>query len=170
MKPISFEEFETMHKIEGLTYELIDGFVMMSPRPAVEHQRISGRLLVALSNFFDGKNCEPIQEIDLVLDGNNFVPDIMVVCIDELKGKRHEQPPLIVIEIVSPSSAYRDYITKRHKYAQLGIREYWLVSPEDKCIAVIDFFNNQEAHYCEQDDAASFAIPDLRISLRKVFA
>ena len=44
LSQVTLEDFLTMPKEEGLTYELIDGVVMMSPRPAIKHQRINGRL------------------------------------------------------------------------------------------------------------------------------
>ena len=42
IEPVTPEEFERMDKDERLTYELIDGVVLMSPRPSLEHQKISG--------------------------------------------------------------------------------------------------------------------------------
>lgn len=106
LHPVTMAEFETMEKQEGLTYELIDGAVMMSPRPAVKHQKVSGKTYAKLLQILEGKNCEPILEIDLVLEQNNFVPDLMVVCDENLDDMvRYEKPPLIIIEIVSPSSA-----------------------------------------------------------------
>ncbi len=168
LEPITFAEFEAMEKTEGLTYEFIDGIVMMSPRPAKNHQRVNFKLTMALWNALQGKGCEPLQEVDLVLDGNNLVPDIMVVRDDELDGKRQEQPPMIVIEILSPSSSTRDHVRKRHKYEELGIKEYWIVSPEEKCITVFDFVNDTHEIYCD-DVVKSVVIPDLQIELDNVF-
>ena len=165
---MTVEIFERMPKEEGINYELIDGTVMMSPRPAIKHQKISGRLFAALWNILKGKNCEPIQEIDLVLEDNHFVPDLMVICNDTLDGTRYEMPPLIVLEIVSPTSSSRDYITKRHKYEQLGIKEYWIVSPEEKCITVFDFASGTNMMYCEEQVKSS-VLPDIIILLSDIF-
>ncbi len=167
LQPIRFDEFESMEKQESLNYELIDGIVMMSPRPSKEHQDISGNLYFELRNTLKS-DCKPILEVDLVLDENNFIPDLMVICNDELKGKRHEKAPLIVIEIISPSSASHDYFVKRLKYEQLGIPEYWIVSPEEKCIMVIAFERKQQERYCE-GRVTSFTMPDLQIDLNKIF-
>ncbi len=40
IEPVTPEEFEAMDKDERLNYELIDGIVLMSPRPNEKHQRI----------------------------------------------------------------------------------------------------------------------------------
>ncbi len=68
LQSVTLAEFETMKKQEGLTYELIDGVVMMSPRPSFEHQDISGNIYYELRNVLKETQCKPIQEIDLVLD------------------------------------------------------------------------------------------------------
>ena len=165
----SLAEFEAMQKEDGWNYELIDGFVMMSPRPSAAHQWISGSLFSELRNALKEKNCFPLQEVDLVLQGENFIPDLMVLCNEDIKDmKRYEKPPLIAIEIVSLSSSSRDHITKRRKYEQLGIQEYWIVSPEEKCITVFDFVNKNEAMYCE-GTVTSFVLPDVEINLEDIF-
>ncbi len=170
LQQTSFAEFEAMPKQEGWNYELIDGMVMMSPRPAIKHQRISLKLSSSLYQILKNKNCEPIQEIDLVLQGEYFIPDLMVVCdenLDELA--RYEKPPLIAIEILSPSSTSRDYYVKRQAYARLGVQEYWIVSPEEKCIIVISFATNEDKQFCT-GTVKSFIMPEIEIDLTDIFA
>ncbi len=169
LQAVTLAEFEAMEKQEGLTYELIDGVVMMSPRPAIKHQRISGNIYHELRTILKGRNCEPIQEIDLVLEQNNFVPDLMVVCDENLDEMIHyDKPPLIVVEIISPSSGSRDYFVKRRAYKELGVQEYWIVSPEEKCIMIICFATDEEGRYCE-GQVKSFVMPEIMIDLSSVF-
>ncbi len=47
LQSMSLEKFESMPKQEGWIYELLDGDVMMVPRPAIQHQLISSNLLFA---------------------------------------------------------------------------------------------------------------------------
>lgn len=168
LQPITLAEFEAMEKQEGLTYELIDGVVMMSPRSSFEHQDISGNIYHELRNVLKDTHCKPIQELDLVLDDNNFVPDLMVICNEIFKVKRYEKPPLIAIEIVSPSSTSTDYFAKRLKYELLDVQEYWIISPEEKCIMVIAFKNRQQERYCE-GQVKSLVMPEISIDLSAVF-
>ncbi|MBO5366225.1 MAG: Uma2 family endonuclease [Peptococcaceae bacterium] len=169
LKLYTLEEFEQMAREDGWNYELIDGLVMMSPRPSLEHQSISGNIYFELRNILKGSNCNPIQEIDLVVDKNNLIPDLAVICNDELKGKRYEKAPIIVIEIASFSSISRDYVTKRNKYEQLGIQEYWVVSPDEKCIDVFDFAANKHMNYCS-GKVQSSVLPEIEIDLDAIFA
>ena len=128
LQPVTLSEFGAMKKEEGRNYELIDGIVIMSPRPSLAHQWISGKLFLELWHILKGTSCMPIQEIDLVLDEQNFIPDLMVICNEDIRERKHyDKPPMIAIEIISPTSASRDHILKRRKYEQLGVREYWIV-------------------------------------------
>ncbi len=173
MHPVTMAEFAAMEKQEHVTYELINGVVMMSPRPAIQHQRISGKLYAQLSQSLKGKNCEPILEADLIIQEQNFVPDLMVVCDDDLNQLDqmvyYDKPPIIVIEIISPSSGSRDYFVKRHAYKELGVHEYWIVSPEEKCIMVIRFATGEECRYCE-GQVKSYVMPEIAIDLDAIFA
>lgn len=170
IESVTPEEFEAMEKDERFNYELIDGIVMMSPRPTKEHQRIMRQILIATNNYLKNIDCEILPEIELNLADNIIIPDLSVICNDDNKNEaKHKNPPLIVIEIISPSSASRDHITKRHLYEQLGIKEYWIVSPEEKCITIIDFLNNQQEMYCE-GQIKSFVLPEVQIDLVDIFA
>ena len=170
LSQVTLEDFLAMPKEEGLTYELIDGVVMMSPRPAIKHQQINGNLYYQFRTILKDKHCEPIQEADLILDEQNFVPDLMVVCEENLDDMAHyDKPPLLVVEIVSASSASRDYFVKRCAYKTLGVQEYWIVSPEETCIMVICFTTDEECRYCE-GTVKSYVLPEVSVPLEDVFS
>jgi len=168
LKLYTVEEFEQLEKNEHLTYELIDGVVMMSPRPAKKHQDISGNLYFEMRNALKNTPCKPLLEVDLALKHDVLVPDLMVLCNDTMEGTRQTTPPLIVVEIVSPSSTSRDYMLKRLKYQQLGIQEYWIVSPDDKCVWVIHYAQGVEQHYCD-GMVQSAVLPELAVNLEQIF-
>ena len=171
LKLYTLEEFELIEKEENLTYELIDGVVMMSPRPALKHQLVAANLHDAISPIVKKLGCYALSEIELALDNDYIVPDMSVICDDIsslLEAARYKKAPLIVIEIISPSSVSRDYVTKRYKYAQLGIQEYWIVSPEEKCIDVFDFTTDSHINYCS-GTVISTILPELAIDLEQIF-
>ena len=100
---------------------------------------------------------------------NNLLPDLMIICNESFEGKRQETPPLIAIEIVSPSSASIDYFTKRLKYELLGVQEYWIVSPDEKCVMVIRYATREQERYCDSS-VKSYVLPEIQIDLNKIFA
>ena len=125
---------------DGLRHELIDGEQRVSPSPALLHQRVSRRLLVAFAKYLEVR---PIGEVfaapvDVVLSLFDVcVPDLVVVLDDQkriLTPAAVKGAPALVIEIASPGSHRFDSGRKRRLYESRGVREYWLVSPEARTI------------------------------------
>lgn len=123
---------------DGNRYEVIDGVLYMSTAPSPFHQWISrtiGRLLYAqiddrglgftldapVGIFMPG--CDPVQ------------PDLLVLHPRDralIMERRIETIPLLLIEILSPSSVGHDMITKRQAYARAGVPEYWVLRPQER--------------------------------------
>lgn len=96
--------------------ELIDGkAVLMSPRPAVNHNFVSGSIYGIFHHYLRGKRCTPFADgTDLYLtEDNRFVPDCMIVCDkDKIHTDGVHGAPDLVVEVLSPSTAKND---KGHK-------------------------------------------------------
>ena len=122
----------------GPRLELIDGkIVAMSPRPTIDHTRVSGSIYNIFYNYLKNRPCEPFPDgVDLYLTKKDrFIPDMMVVC-DPQKIHRdgvHGAPDLVV-EVLSPGTAKRDMTYKKALYEQCGVREYWIVHPTERMI------------------------------------
>lgn len=131
---------------DGKRAELIDGKIYYMSPPSFDHQRISRLLHVAITNYIDehNGNCEALAAPFAVFlnkdDKNYFEPDISVICdYSKIDKKGCHGAPDWVIEIVSPSSKTMDYLIKATKYMDAGVREYWIVDPEEKSIAVYGY-------------------------------
>lgn len=128
--------------------ELIDGgAVMMAPAPAPEHQDIAGELYRQIANALEGKRCRPfIAPVDVRLpcgdeadDAIDTVvqPDVLVVCDPGKIDRRGIRgAPDWIAEVLSPATAAHDQIAKRRIYERAGVREYWLVHPQDRTLTV----------------------------------
>ena len=119
--------------------ELINGEVVMSPRPSVNHSRVSGNIYRLFSNYLNGRRCEPFGDgVDVYLDENNqFVPDVMVVCdTEKIKPDGVYGAPDLVVEVLSPSTARNDKTCKKNVYARCVVLEYWIVDPSGKSLEV----------------------------------
>ena len=152
MKPLNLNETAERYIYEDYAswdddnrYELIDGVVyMMSPAPSQEHQRIIVEIAAQLWVFLKGKPCKVFAApFDVCLnaagdkDKTVVQPDIVVVCDkSKLDGKRCNGAPDMAVEILSPSTSKKDKVLKFDKYREAGVREYWIVDPEDKTIHV----------------------------------
>ncbi|MDR2572559.1 MAG: Uma2 family endonuclease [Oscillospiraceae bacterium] len=125
-------------------YELIDGIAYMMSAPTITHQSILGELYLQFATFLKGKKCRVFfAPFDVCLFGKGdddytvLQPDLLVVCDETiLDEKRCNGAPDLVIEILSPSTSRRDRFIKLNKYLEAGVREFWIVEPEDKGVTV----------------------------------
>jgi Uma2 family endonuclease len=133
---------------DDVRYELINGEAYaMAPAPTRTHQLLVGELFSQVYNALRGKPCQPfvapfdvrLPRADEADDRVDTVvqPDVLVVCdpakVDE-RGVRGA--PDWVAEVISPSSAAHDQITKRDLYERAGVQEYWLLHPTDRLVTV----------------------------------
>ena len=98
-------------------------------------------------------------------DGNVFQPDLIVVkkenC-DILKhGKAIYGVPDMVVEVLSKSTRKRDVTVKKDAYEANGVKEYWIVNPWEKSVAVYilrdgKFQFEHEYFKCDADEWESF--------------
>ena len=99
-------------------------------------------------------------------------PDIFVVC-GSIKGdKRVIGTPVLVIEILSPSTARHDIIRKFTLYQKAGVKEYWIVDPENGRVDVFthDGTGFDPGRRCVKGDKiAPAAFPDLTVDLDVIF-
>ena len=123
---------------EEFREELIGGkAVAMSPRPMYNHNHIAFNIAVLFSNYLRGKPCTVIPDgTDLYLtEEDRFVPDVMVVCDrDKIRRDGVHGAPDLVVEVLSPSTMRNDRMHKKEVYQACGVREYWLVDPENRTI------------------------------------
>ncbi len=127
-----------MNLPEGAPYQLINGELIMSPAPKANHQRIIGRLFNLLYDFVNANNMGEviISPMDVHFDEENiFQPDILFVS-KESKNCRIEDwvygAPDLIIEVLSESDSYYDTKKKLRVYEKYGVKEYFIVDPNDK--------------------------------------
>lgn len=147
---------------DGERAELIDGEIYYMAPPSRTHQRISGKLYQIIANYIDSKGgkCEIYAAPFAVFlnddDINYLEPDISVICDQsKLDDKGCHGAPDWVIEVVSPSSKPRDYMTKLFKYRNAGIREYWIVDPDKQITMVYGFEKDTVEQYNFSEDVPS---------------
>ena len=144
---------------DGERAELIDGEIYYMAPPSRTHQRISGKLYQIIANYIDSKGgkCEIYAAPFAVFlnddDINYLEPDISVICDQsKLDDKGCHGAPDWVIEIVSPSSKPRDYMTKLFKYRTAGVREYWIVDSDKQMTMVYGFEKDTVEQYDFNED------------------
>jgi len=149
---------------DGKRYELVDGELFVTPSPTPRHQRISKRLEVLLMKYFEGRSIGEVfhAPIDLILTNQDVVvPDILVVSDPSHISKRGiEKPPLLVVEILSPSTRRRDRGLKAQRYAELRVQHYWIVDPAKKRIECHRLAGGVFRRVVEAEGDATLVHPD----------
>lgn len=139
-------------------WELIDGIPhAMSPAPAIRHQLISQRLTGLLEDAV--AECEAC----VVLTAGNWriaedtivIPDLMVLCpTDRLEGVYVEEAPLLIAEILSPSTAAKDRTLKSALYAEQGVTHYLIVDPEEDLVEAYHLNDTRYRKHFEGHDGS----------------
>ena len=128
-RPFTVAELDRMPD-DGRRYELLDGVLIVSPRPTTIHQFVAMRLLRVLADACPEDLCvvpEPAVELGPQIE---FDPDLVVVRMDQVGGAKFTEPPLLVVEIRSPSTALVDLNRKKAAYERFGVASYWIVNPD----------------------------------------
>jgi Uma2 family endonuclease len=172
------KDYESLE--EGAPYQLIAGQLVMSPSPTYSHQEILGNIFEILSQYVREHRLGKviIAPMDVYLtDIDVYQPDLLFVRSENVDQLRREGrvhfPPDLVVEILSSSTAYYDYSRKKQIYAERGVKEYWIVDPQDRTVEVMINGGNlyqTEAILKGSSVLESQTFPGLRVKLEDIFA
>jgi len=140
--------------------ELIDGFVnIMTPAPSRLHQRVLGDFHYNFKKFLLNKKCEvyvapfdvrfPSKKGEMSDDKIYTVvqPDICIICDEsKLDSKGCIGAPDLIVEILSLSTVKKDIEDKYKLYQENGVKEYWIVQPNDETLTVFMLENGKYHH------------------------
>lgn len=108
-------------------WELIRGIpYAMSPAPLPKHQRIAGNLFTEFRLPLKVRNkCTAYQPIDYrVTDDTILQPDMLVVC-GEITKQYLDFPPALVVEVLSPATAFVHEFFFPECNARVDFKEIW---------------------------------------------
>ncbi|MGI5129107.1 Uma2 family endonuclease [Pseudonocardia sp. CA-107938] len=118
--------------------ELLDGELLIANAATWLHQRVVNRLVIAIGTWCDavpGRGEVTTDPPVRITDRRAYLPDVAWYA----DGRDRPAPgepylvgaPDLAIEVLSPSTRTHDQIRKRTDYARVGVREYWLIDPEE---------------------------------------
>jgi Uma2 family endonuclease len=168
--------------------ELIKGWLYkMSPAPRRVHQKIEGVLFYEFFSFLKNSKCEVYQspfdvrlkrnkgqddEIDTVVQ-----PDICVICDkSKLDDAGCLGAPDLIVEVLSDSTAKKDYNEKFNLYEENGVKEYWIANPATQTIEIFSLINEKYESlglYNEREgitEVEGNLFPELIIPLKTIFS
>ncbi len=128
--------------------ELIDGEFVEKAAPTFEHGLAQGHTTGAVGAVYNRRRAGPagpggwwiVTEVDIVLEGRGYRPDICGWRRDRVPAPLKERPvsvrPDWICEIVSDSNRTTDTVTKLRRYHQAGVPHYWILDQVDRTLTV----------------------------------
>ncbi|MGH3322081.1 MAG: Uma2 family endonuclease [Streptosporangiaceae bacterium] len=127
---------------DGRRHELVDGVIVLSPPPRRIHQRALTTLTTTRFNTLPGHLEVLVAPFDVDAGPNSQVePDVLVLPRDD------SDPPLLAVEVLSPSNRGYDPVTKRNLYERIRVPSYWIVDPDEPAATVVEL--NDAGRYVE---------------------
>ena len=184
-KRLTFEEWQALPETKQKC-EVVDGVLVIPPSPFGEHPWAIRVILAALDPFLsiNGLGNVLTAPYDVLISRNPLrvrQPDILVVNEAltgitrpaDLAGLPHLQsPPLLVVEVLSPSNTPRDIEERLADYRIIGVPECWLASFADRTIRVLVLTANgyvELASFGMGNTLRSEALPGFELAVNDVY-
>ena len=163
--------------------ELLKGKIFQMGAPSLTHQAVSRNLTILIGKRFYNAPCKLFAapfDVRLAKKGekDNEVytvvqPDLCVVCdADKLDERGCWGAPDLIIEILSPGNSKKELKNKYELYQEAGVREYWVIRPDNKEITQFVLENGQYRTLppiVEGDLIHSTIFPDLSLQTEDIF-
>ncbi len=159
-------------------HEIIEGEHYITSPPLIIHQKISRNIEFIFTLFFRKK---PVGEIlyspvGVVFSEINVVePDLLYISKENshiIKKDYIRGVPNLIIEILSPNNRQHDLIMKKHLYEKFGVKEYWIIDPDDESVMIYKSRKgkyDRGKRYIEDDIITTPLIKGLEVPLKEIF-
>ena len=123
--PRTPDEFLIWAEPQEEKHEYIEGSIVMQAGATRDHERVAKRIFASLfrqvddSRFDVNKGDFGVRIKDGRGRGSILLPDVLVDLQSELGEERATTTPIVVIEVLSPSTDLRYHVEKLTKYARL---------------------------------------------------
>ncbi|HWN95340.1 MAG TPA: Uma2 family endonuclease [Methylomirabilota bacterium] len=169
----TYEEYYRLD--DDKRYEIIDGqLLLMAPGPDTWHQNWVGSLFLILTAHVRARQLGQVllSPLDVILDSENTTqPDLIFIAkanLGIIQKRGVFGAPDLLIEIISPSSVWRDRHDKRKLYGRFGVKEYWIADPANQSLEVHILKDAAyELHCCaaERGSVTSPLLPGLQFDV-----
>ncbi len=164
---------------DGTKYEILGGYLHMTPAPSIAHQSAANDLSFILNDHVRqhrlGRIFSAPTDVLLPSEPVPVEPDILFVARgrEDIVGEsRIEGAPDLVVEILSPGNWPYDRNEKYRLYQLNGVREYWLADYRARTIEVFVLEAGEYAllgKWGDGDLATSRVLAGLEVDVSEVF-
>jgi Uma2 family endonuclease len=174
---LTAEEFDNYPFEEDKRYELDEGEMIETARPAYKHNRIVLTLSVELGIYFrktrSGEVLNP-ENLFAISPNTRLAPDAAVILGDRRAelwdAKVIHIIPDIAVEVLSPSETPRTVHRKLRQYFDAGVKEVWLIDPETREVEVWTGPRLPDIEFTGTTTLTSALLPGFELPLETLFA
>jgi Uma2 family endonuclease len=137
---------------DGNIYEIIEGVLYVTNAPGYDHQFTTFEIGRQIGNFVIerklGRVLSAPFEVHLSKETRPVQPDVLFIKTERLpssNAKFFEDPPDLIVEVVSPSSIRTDQHIKFSAYEKAGVPEYWIANPKTRSVEVFTLSGGEYA-------------------------
>ena len=171
---LSVEDYLAGEKESQVRHEYVDGQVYAMAGASDRHNRIAGNIFARLSDHLAEGPCEPfISDMKIRASARLFYyPDVVVTC--EAGGDRYTKTqPVLIVEVLSPSTERIDRYEKLLAYRQVpSLQEYVLMAQERMLVEIYRRSSDEEWEHeilTEPEDGLALKSVGLSLSLAQIY-
>lgn len=159
----------------GTRHEFVNGLVYAMTGASRDHNRISGRLFVRLSQHLQGTRCEPFQsdmkvKIKRGDDVRFYYPDVQVVCEEE-SDRYYNEHPCLIVEVLSDSTQRTDRTEKLMAYQTIEcLQEYVLLSQDSPYLEIYRRRSDWQRESFSEKQSVNLESIDLTLVVEELYA
>ena len=168
---VTVEEYLAAEEIALEKSEYIEGWVRVMTGATLRHNQVKCNCLIYLGSTLKGKPCRPFDsdtKVRIRREGRTrfYYPDLQVVCQSNSPTEHFQDQPVLIIEVLSPSTRRYDLDEKMLGYLSIPSLQYYLILEQHQPSAIVLRRNDQGfQRECYEDIASQIDLPALGCSL-----
>ncbi|HSA82772.1 MAG TPA: Uma2 family endonuclease [Geminicoccaceae bacterium] len=137
-QPWTVEDFLAFEAEEPERYEFVDGVVRMMTGGSAAHSAIKGNIFVALRTALRTGPCRvDVDDLKVVTAAAVMYPDVLVICRPLAPDDDRLTDPMVVIEVLSPTTETHDRVHKWREYSAIpSLQHFVLIAQKERRIEV----------------------------------
>ena len=131
--PRDLDAFVRWHERQAETFEFLGGAPVMMAPASRAHTMLKGNVFAALRQALEGTRCTAYGDgIEIRAHGISAIPDLVVSCEPPDLSSPVETAPVLIVEIVSPTTALRDRVQKWEAYRRIPSLGHYMLVEQDR--------------------------------------
>ncbi len=148
------EEYLSYERQSDIRHELVDSYLYAMTGASDRHEEIAGNLFAALYAHLRGTPCRVYgSNLKIRVENNFYYPDLFVRCGSSRGDPYYKSDPVLIVEVLSPTTQRYDRGDKRLAYQQLAtLQEYIVISQDEVSIELYRRKHTWEGEILKEND------------------